>query len=119
MGTFDIPDFFQWAFMTGGKGVESINCQDYMLKKMTFQSLVSLAMLPGDNFLKKCQIANLALGITQIGENQVCGDIQKACKRKTVIFGKGSAGQHVNLRCSMMTSQRSMYSFCQEIEDRQ
>ena len=109
MGTFDIPDFFQWAFMTGGKGVESINCQDYMLKKMTFQSLVSLAMLPGDNFLKKCQIANLALGITQIGENQVCGDIQKACKRKTVIFGKGSAGQHVNLRCSMMTSQRSMY----------
>lgn len=79
--------------MTGGKGVESVNCQDYMLKKMTFQSLVSLAMLPGDNFLKKCQIANLALGITQIGENQVCGDIQKACIReKPVIFGKGSAG---------------------------
>lgn len=64
-----------------------------MLKKMTFQSLVSLAMLPGDNFFKKCQIANLALGITQIGENQVCGDIQKACMyEKNRHFRKGQCG---------------------------
>lgn len=90
-----------------------------MLKKMTFQSLVSLAMLPGDNFFKKCQIANLALGITQIGENQVCGDIQKACARKTGIFGKGSAGQLRRLEMIYDDLAAEHVRICQEIEDRQ